>query len=863
MRELTMKALILTGGILLLLFTGCSTVGEQYDLVIEQRAQELVREGSPESLFRIDEVCLWNDTLLEAADGSFPDWVEIGTEERADLKGWRLVIENAAGEQTRFSPFPELVITDKEPLLLVFLPSRSSIPARAVRLAASIPQGAVRFLLVDPEGNTRDTFVIPELPPQDEKDPPLRDVSAQRDRLLTERITFTSSPTPGLGYDSRVAPPRFVYESGVYEQPLLEFDTRGLPEGARIWYTINDGASGKGITSDREWDYPTPVSGIAYDGPVVLSPPAVIKARVYTPQGTASATVTRSYLDDDSGLPVVSLAVDPYLLWDPQDGIYVIGQGETPNFREKRYVTAFTEFLTSEGNYADSLSMRLYGSSSKVFVSKSMALYANVGESGRRIPNLFFEGSAKDIPEFYSLILRNSGGDFLRTMVRDRFMTSLADPLQVRKQDSAPSMVYLNGEYWGILNIREKINEYFIEDHEGLDPDSLDIVEGSYRDTLYANEGDLQEALRLYEMSESLDPRVDEVYELFDELIDLESLIDYLIIQSFINNTDWPWSNIKMYRERSDGAKWRFILFDTDAGFDTREYFTREFDPEQIPLKGRADYDMIEYLASGEASNYLAVLFSKLIRNERFNSAFILRYEELLEDLFTPEVLRQRLDEVISSVDGVIDRHLERWSVYDPVIELELMFTRQGWEDEVSVLYEFAELRPGYVAEAIERFEEIHRPLPSDLILGGEFEPEYEGYWNLRWSDDKSEQTIIPGEDPFGRIVITDGQQDPWDIAAFVYDGIFVDSGERLTFEVDLWTDSRLRDGEYVRITLFDPESGRTLFSEDVIPTTTRRGYRIGFTNQGDRMLAGRLQFRVGTLREGCELYIDSVKLED
>ena len=85
-----------------------------------------------------------------------------------------------------------------------------------------------------------------------------------------------------------------------------------------------------------------------------------------------------------------------------------------------------------------------------------------------------------DLKKFKSVVLRNSGGDFNKSNFRDGLMTHLATETGLVTQAFQPVVVYINGEYWGIQNLREKINEHFVEANFDVDKDSIDIVRHRY-----------------------------------------------------------------------------------------------------------------------------------------------------------------------------------------------------------------------------------------------------------------------------------------------------------------------------------------------------------------------------------------------
>ncbi|MCF7940344.1 MAG: CotH kinase family protein [Spirochaetia bacterium] len=861
--------------VILILAAGCTTEPSQqaYEQLLAERNQQFAQAKlQPGQQLIINEVSLWNTTELQADDGTFPQWIELRnvTEEDLQLEGWRIVVTDRDGTVTRFLPFPSLTMEAGSIRLLAFVPQASRLPVSAIRFTEALPVTTAAVELVDAQQVTVDRFLIEETEVSSWEDPPPRDISYAREADHGRLIRRSTSPSPGMDNELGIPTPVFTVSSGFYDSLALEFSTEDLPADYEIRYTINDGYTrGEDIYDTRKlWKYPTQHEGQLYTGPVPLDATAVVKARVYTPTGACSRMIVRTYLIDESTeLPIWSLTADPADLWSAEYGIYTAAEStDEPNFTKKGFRMVHTEFFDHDRqqspSFSDTYLMRIFGNSSRYFLSKSLALYAKAPASQKRIPNRFFTGSAAHIDELYAVVLRTSGGDYERAMIRDGLMTGLATDHGLEKQDIRPSVVFLNGQYWGILNIREKVNEYFLEDHAGIDPDVVDLIEGSYFDEMVASEGSMAAVTELYEYITSADASYDVLYDRFAEMVDIENFIDYIIFQTFINNTDWPWSNMKMWRPQTPEGKWRFIFYDTDAGFDTTEYFTQSFpDPERFP-KGRADHDMLHYLATDLRSDVISRLFKSLIRNRRFYDQFITRYTELLDTHLTPAYLTAEVSRHAAVIAQEIPRHAQRWSILDTYKDNQYYFSQEAWEQELSVLYEFARERTAHVREHLAAFAVEHEPVEQLRIANGDFEGEDLSMWNLRWSEENVRSEVVKdGDGHVGSIQIIKGMTYPWDSVSFVYDNIFLEEQTEIEFAFDMRSSSRLSSGEYVRVVLFQADTNERVFSLDVVPSLEWEREKIRVRYTGPLMFNGRLQFRVGTLKEGREILIDSITM--
>ena len=137
--------------------------------------------------------------------------------------------------------------------------------------------------------------------------------------------------------------------------------------------------------------------------------------------------------------------------------------------------------------------------------------------------------------------------------------------LEIDYQEYRPSIVFLNGEYFGIHNIREKLNKYYLSSIHGVDPDNIDLVEISKE--VIINEGDDIAYNHMMDFAAGNDLSNTENYNYIKTLMDIDEYIDYNIAEIYAANADWPGSNLKMWRQKSPPGKFRWMIYDLDFGF--------------------------------------------------------------------------------------------------------------------------------------------------------------------------------------------------------------------------------------------------------------------------------------------------------
>ena len=267
---------------------------------------------------------------------------------------------------------------------------------------------------------------------------------------------------------------------------------------------------------------------------------------------------------------MVSIVTDPANLYDEQTGIYADGPGWTEEIPHKgaNYWMdwerpAHMELLEPDGTVAISqdIGIKIFGGYTRRYDKKSFALMsrARYGEDTFDYP-IF-----PDLPyqSYTHLVVRNGGSDYDRTLIRNQLQADLArETADVDVQAYRPSILFINGEFWGVYELLEKCNESFIARHHGVNPDKIDLLEHKGDTVVVGSKEDYQ---ALLEYVRTHDLSVQEHYEYVASQLDIDNFIDWFTIEMYIVNTDL--GNVKIWRPQTPGSKWRCILFDLDWGY--------------------------------------------------------------------------------------------------------------------------------------------------------------------------------------------------------------------------------------------------------------------------------------------------------
>jgi len=374
-------------------------------------------------------------------------------------------------------------------------------------------------------------------------------------------LFYFKDATPGepnltKTYASIAGEPYFSSPGGLFTTSFILYLT-GQETDDTIYFTT-DGSE------------PTIFSEKYTDG-ISIHSTTVIRARILEQGKIPGQVVSHTYLVNiQNSLPVISLTTSPENLWDYYDGIYVMGPNASQdfphfgaNFWQDWERPVHIELFEQDGDKAFSIDagMKIFGGWSRGLPQKSLSLFARSKYGYGNIDYRIFD--EKDIDQFEAIVLSNSGNDWNYSMMRDGMMTSLVNRMDIDLQAYRPAEIYLNGEYWGILNIREKVNEHFIASNHGVHPDSIDMLEGNG----WEIHGSADHYFSMLNFIDNNNMQLDQNLNVVESMMETENFIKYQISQIYFDNRDWPGNNIKFWRPHSETGRWRWIMFDTDFGF--------------------------------------------------------------------------------------------------------------------------------------------------------------------------------------------------------------------------------------------------------------------------------------------------------
>lgn len=401
-------------------------------------------------------------------------------------------------------------------------------------------------------------------------------------------------------------------------------------------------------------------------------------------------TFSQSYIvDREHSLPVLSIVSNPNHFFDSLTGIYVKGCcADTvdpyfgANFWKKWEREINVEYYNEEGKlgFNQPCGVRIFGGYSKSMPQKSLALFARKKYGDNRFRYPIYKG--RDLKKYKNIVLRNGGGDMLGAHIRDVYATQLVKETGLLIQEYQPVAVYINGQYWGKYNLREKINEHFIKAHFGYPKDSLIIMRHN-GDHQHGPPGDYRKFIKNLK---KLDLSKPEDLKYVDKKIDIDNYITYNIAQIYTGNGD-AGGNIRYYKSMRDTAKWRWIFYDLDHAMNVNS------------SKDYLHNSLIDFTTYKDERwpnpPWSTLIIRKLFENDSIKNFYINRYLDLVNTTFKKERALGLLEKLEKEVEEEIDYHLKRWKV-----------TRKRYDKSFNDIRIFAEKRPQKLIEHLdERFE--------------------------------------------------------------------------------------------------------------------------------------------------------------
>lgn len=488
---------------------------------------------------------------------------------------------------------------------------------------------------------------------------------------------YQAEPTPnaancGKTVKDLLGEPVFSEKGGVFtssgSHTLTLSLPEGTPEGAEIRYT----------TTGAE---PTKTSTL-YTSPITFSSNRIIRAKIFCDGYMSPRSTVQSYIfftQRNLTLPVVSIVTDNKYLNDNKIGIYVDGtyQGDKKNYEFNWRRPINFEYFEN-GNEDSKLNQlcetRIMGGATRSNSLKSLAVYANKRFGTKRLTYEFFPDQRPGITDFKSIALRNAGNDFDYLYMRDAIIQrTMAQHVDLDWQSWRPVIVYINGTYKGIENIRDRSNEDNIYTYyDGLE--DIDMFENWWE----LKEGDWDN----YNAFKAFYAEHGHTLAEYEQWMDCGEFANLMIMNLYYNNQDFPGNNIVMWRPKTEGGRWRWIAKDTDFGLGL---YGSSASYNTLAWLYNPNYDIDRNWANQYEHTRL---FRRLMEDSDFYNMFINRCAVYMGDFLNEKGTRAVWDSMYDMIKYEYPYHRKLFNEWWPNYSSELSTTRNWLGQRTSIFYQ-------------------------------------------------------------------------------------------------------------------------------------------------------------------------------
>jgi len=615
----------------------------------------------------INEFLAMNQTVISDPQGDYDDWIELYNAGDSTVNIGNMYLSDDPGEPQKWQiPFDES-LTNIPAKGFLLLWADSDPDDGTLHLGFKLSGGGESVTLTAADGQTlldRIDFGQQTV-----------DISFGRQPDGSLSWMFFEEPTPAATNGSGGTPGKapdvcFSRKGGFYSGSVM-VSISSEASASKIHYTTD--------ATDPDENSPVYQQPFLFDSTTTLRACAIVDSLL--PGNIASATYL---IDEDSNLPAVLLISDPKNLW----GSSGILDHRTAGWERPVHI----EYLDEHLNPGFQLNGGIKIHAPDGYPQQSFRLYARNRYGTDEINYKIFK--EKNVQTFKVLVLRNGSNDGMQltngTHLRDPMMHMLYLRQNPHNGVSAYQAVnvFLNGDYYGIYNLRERQDKYFLKYNYGADEEQIDFLERSYGydANRHAIEGDWEnyDAMRVY--LDDNDMSLEENYVQAQSLLDIRDFSGYWITEIFGGNFDWLSNNQKFWRGRKEGSLWKWVMWDVDHALGLPHLYNG-YD------YGNVEWNTLDWATGTEGprvwggSNTLIV--RNLLENEDYKNYFINFFADLLNTTFKPENSLFLFDSLKSLIEPDAPRQLAKWGNR----------SLQDWNAACEVARDYLSKRPDIVRD--------------------------------------------------------------------------------------------------------------------------------------------------------------------
>ena len=406
---------------------------------------------------------------------------------------------------------------------------------------------------------------------------PAPDIAYGRKTDGSDEWGYQLTPTPGKANTGNICDAKHILGAPVFSEAGRVGNTtvnltlsmpEGTPEGAVIRYTTN--GSEPTATSTK------------YTNAINITKTTVIRAKLFCDGWLSPVSTAQSYIFHPRAMtvPIFSVQTNDKYLNDREIGLFANNNNKEDKKTHDWRRPVNIEFFPVEGEASifNQLSeTRIQGGQSRTNALKSMVFYANkrFDPDHKQFQYEFFPDQKPGITKFKAFSLRDGGNDFSDLYFRDLIIQrTMGEHVDIDWQAGHTAVLYINGEYMGMLNIRERSNaDNIYSNYNGLE--DIDMVEIAHEKVNNVDQfiEELKEGTSdFYEDFKSFYSVKGHSLEEYEQWLDVDEYLNVAVMDLFYGNNDWPGNNTVLWRPNDDDTKsglpkrFRVIVKDTDFG---------------------------------------------------------------------------------------------------------------------------------------------------------------------------------------------------------------------------------------------------------------------------------------------------------
>ena len=546
----------------------------------------------------ISEVMPSNGRYLIQQDGEYYDWIELKNVSDAVIDLAEYAISDSSSNLLLFS-LPQQELAPNETVVII-CSGNAKVSGSYVHAPFTLNRDECWVYVTHKEQGISDYIRVAGVP-----------VMGSAGRIDgSNEVLYFSDPTPGKentdGAADVAAAPTADAPGGVYND-VTDVTVTLTGEG-QIYYTLNGSE-------------PT-MNSYLYTEPFVLTETTVIRAKCYAEGKLPSATATISYIiNENHTLPVISLAANDRDIFG-DEGIYT-------KYERNLEIPCNMTLYDGDGGFTIDCGLKLYGHTGLTLPKKSFKVNFR-NEYGESVLNYPVYG--EDGPFLYDSLCIRSGQDYPQAIFREELFTTLSAQMgdNVLIQRSKFCVLYVNGEYFGIYSMKEAFNELYYAQNRDVREESVEIVQApAYPGTGVRN---------FIRWLESVDITQEENYEYACSVINIDSLIDWMIIEGYSTNGDVQ-QNLRYFRSTDNGNRYELAFYDLDWAFYVHTPFTDVLSYEN---EGWQHVTLTKNLIKHPEIRQKFLERTSYHMQHTLNTENVLGVMDYFQELLSPEVPRDR-----------------------------------------------------------------------------------------------------------------------------------------------------------------------------------------------------------------------------